>query len=71
MSTLPKAVYAAFALALAVAASAGHAADAPAFYQLQSVLNFGGTGTSWDHIDYDQSRHLASIEPPSRRPDRG
>ena len=66
MSTLPKAVCATFALALAIAASAGRAADAPALYQLQSVLNLGGTGTSWDHIDYDQSRHLAYL---SRRAD--
>ena len=53
-------------VALAAATCAVSAADAPAFYQLQSVLNLGGTGTSWDHIDYDQAKHLAYL---SRRAD--
>ncbi|MDR3515377.1 MAG: hypothetical protein P4M00_06140 [Azospirillaceae bacterium] len=42
------------------------AADAPSFYRLQSVINLGGSGASWDHIDYEQARHLAYL---SRRAD--
>ena len=66
MSLLRKLFLATTVFALAGAAFAAVAADAPAFYQLQSVLNLGGTGTSWDHIDYDQSKHLAYL---SRRAD--
>jgi DNA-binding beta-propeller fold protein YncE len=33
---------------------------------LQSTLNLGGSGASWDHIDYDPARHLAYL---SRRAD--
>ena len=50
----------------AFAAFAAHADDAPKFYQLQAVLNLGGTGGSWDHFDYDQANHLAYL---SRRAD--
>src|SRR5271165_2672441 len=66
MSLLRKSLLATSVFVLAGAASAAGAADAPALYQLQSVLNLGGTGTSWDHIDYDQSKHLAYL---SRRAD--
>ena len=51
---------------LALSACLASAADAPALYRLQSALNLGGSGTSWDHIDYDQSKHLAYL---SRRAD--
>ena len=48
-------------------ASGVKADDAPhVFYQLQSTLNLGGTGASYDHIDYDQNKHLAFL---SRRAD--
>jgi DNA-binding beta-propeller fold protein YncE len=60
-----KAMGAASALALA-AASTAFAADAPKFYQHQSVLNLGGGGTSWDHLDYDQAHHRLYL---SRRAD--
>ena len=54
-------------IALAAGASAvANADDAPKFYQLQSVVNLGGSGTSWDHIDYDQAKKLAYL---SRRAD--
>lgn len=53
-------------LALAASASVAMAEDAPKFYQLQSVLNLGGGGGSWDHIDYDQSHHRLYL---SRRAD--
>lgn len=43
-----------------------YADDAPKFYQLQAVLNLGGSGTSWDHIDYDQATHRLYL---SRRAD--
>jgi len=66
MTLMNKAMGAASALALVLAASGAGAADAPKFYQLQSVLNLGGTGTSWDHIDYDQSHHRLYL---SRRAD--
>jgi hypothetical protein len=66
MSLSRKFLLATSVFVLASGASAAGPADAPAFYQLQSVLNLGGTGTSWDHIDYDQSRHLAYL---SRRAD--
>ncbi len=47
--------------------NAAKADDAPkAFYELQATLNLGGTGSSYDHIDYDQSKHLAYL---SRRAD--
>ena len=47
--------------------NAAKADDAPhVFYQLQSTLNLGGTGASYDHIDYDQNKHLAFL---SRRAD--
>jgi hypothetical protein len=42
------------------------AEDAPKFYQLQTVINLGGSGTSWDHIDYDQAAHRLYL---SRRAD--
>lgn len=61
MSLLRKSFLATFVFVLAGAAFAAAAADAPAFYQLQSVLNLGGTGTSWDHIDYDQFRPCGRI----------
>ncbi len=54
------------ASAFAIAVSAAWAADAPKFYQLQSVMNLGGAGGSWDHIDYDQSHHRLYL---SRRAD--
>lgn len=66
MTVMNKAMGAASGLALVLAASGASAADAPKFYQLQSVLNLGGTGTSWDHIDYDQSHHRLYL---SRRAD--
>ena len=53
-------------VALAALSSNVKAAEAPAFYQLRSVLNLGGSGSSWDHIDYDQSSHLVYL---SRRAD--
>ena len=53
-------------MALAAVLSPAKAADAPKFYQIQSILNLGGTGTSWDHIDYDQSHHRLYL---SRRAD--
>lgn len=53
-------------LTLALASTSVGAADAPAFYQLRSVLNLGGSGTSWDHIDYDATSHLVYL---SRRAD--
>ena len=49
-----------------LACSTARAEDAPKFYQLQSVLNLGGTGSSWDHMDYDQAKHLLYL---SRRAD--
>ena len=64
MSHLSKAMLAASALALSAAAAI--AADAPAFYRLQSTLDLGGTGTSYDHIDYNPATHLAYL---SRRAD--
>lgn len=66
MSKLLKTSLAVSALALAASACAVRAADAPAFYQLQATLNLGGSGTSWDHIDYDQAKHLVYL---SRRAD--
>lgn len=42
------------------------AADAPAFYHLQSVLPLSSSNTSWDHIDYDQASHRIYM---SRRAD--
>ena len=54
------------AAALAVGVCASQAADAPKFYQLQATLNLGGTGTSWDHIDYDAAHHRLYL---SRRAD--
>ena len=53
-------------VALAVSAPAAKAEDAPKFYQIQSILNLGGSGTSWDHLDYDQSHHRLYL---SRRAD--
>lgn len=53
-------------VALCADTSALCAADAQKFYQLQSVLNLGGSGTSWDHIDYDQVHHRIYL---SRRAD--
>jgi len=66
MQTMRLAIRAVSVLALAVPASTASAADALKFYQLQSVLNLGGGGTSWDHIDYDQSHHRLYL---SRRAD--
>jgi DNA-binding beta-propeller fold protein YncE len=66
MKTVLKALGAASVLTLVVAGSTAMAADAPKFYQIQSTLNLGGTGTSWDHIDYDQSHHRLYL---SRRAD--
>ena len=43
-----------------------YAQDTQKFYQLQSVVNLGGSGTSWDHIDYDQTKKLVYL---SRRTD--
>ena len=65
LASLSKSIAVSF-LALAATTAALHAADAPKFYQLQSALNLGGTGTSWDHIDYDQSHHRLYL---SRRAD--
>ena len=54
-------------LCLAALTAPARADDAPhVFYQLQSTLNLGGTGASYDHIDYDQNKHLAFL---SRRAD--
>jgi DNA-binding beta-propeller fold protein YncE len=66
MSSIPKAIRTGSVLALATVATGAKAADAPKFYQIQSILNLGGTGTSWDHIDYDQSHHRLYL---SRRAD--
>ena len=54
------------ALLAAYAPPVAKAADAPGFYHQISELKLGGTGTSWDHIDYDQASHRAYI---SRRAD--
>jgi len=65
--TMTKAMTGAASLAaLTLAATLAGAADAPKFYQLQSVLNLGGTGGSWDHLDYDQAHHRLYL---SRRAD--
>jgi len=66
MKTVHKVLGAVSALALAGVLSSAFAADAPKFYQLQSAMNLGGSGTSWDHIDYDQSHHRLYL---SRRAD--
>ena len=49
-----------------IAAGVARAQDAPKFFQLQSAINLGGTGGSWDHIDYDQATHRLYL---SRRAD--
>ncbi|RFB79786.1 YncE family protein [Methylovirgula sp. 4M-Z18] len=53
-------------LLLACAVSTAKAGDAPGFYHQIGELKLGGTGTSWDHIDYDPSSHRAYL---SRRAD--
>ena len=59
-------ILAASCVAVVSVAGVAQADDAPKFYQLQSVLNLGGGGSSWDHMDYDQSKHLVFL---SRRAD--
>ena len=56
------------AMTIGLGAYGAAAADAPKnnFYQLHNVLNLGGSGTSWDHMDYDQSHHRLYL---SRRAD--
>lgn len=66
MSVRAKTLIAASALVLAAATAGAFAADPPKYYQLQSALNLGGTGTSWDHMDYDQSHQRLYL---SRRAD--
>ena len=51
---------------LAAGAFAARADDAPQFYHLQTSVNLGGAGGSWDHIDYDQAAHRLYL---SRRAD--
>ena len=66
MKSILQALGAASVLALAGVTSTAVAVDAPKYYQIQSILNLGGSGTSWDHIDYDQSHHRLYL---SRRAD--
>ncbi len=66
MTPFCRTISAASGLALAAIASTAMAGDAPNFYRLQSVLNLGGSGASWDHIDYDQAHHRLYL---SRRAD--
>ena len=61
MSLIHSRKLAAFVLALSAASTIAYAAEGSALYQLQSVLNLGGTGASWDHIDYDQVKHVAYL----------
>ena len=54
------------ASAALICASAARADDAPKFYHQTAELNLGGTGGSWDHMDYDQANHRLYL---SRRAD--
>ena len=49
-----------------LSACAAFAEDAPKFYQMQAVADLGGTGGSWDHMDYDAATHRLYL---SRRAD--
>jgi DNA-binding beta-propeller fold protein YncE len=66
---LSKPIPATLAVAAAIVASitcGAQAQDPQKFYQLQTVVKLGGSGTSWDHIDYDQTKKLVYL---SRRDD--
>lgn len=58
MTSYRNAILAAGLVIAAGSTSVAKAAEAPSFYHLRSVLTLPSTTSSWDHLDYDQAKHL-------------